>query len=39
MIIMPYAEQHIGGNGRMSQESIDKLAQLGITIDQDWLIN
>jgi hypothetical protein len=39
MIIMPYAEQHIGGNGRMSQESIDKLAQFGITIDQDWLIN
>lgn len=38
-IIMPYAEQHIGGNGLMTQDMIDKLALLGVVIDDTWLIN
>lgn len=39
MLILPYAEQHIGGNVLLPQEQVDKLAALGIVIDETWIAN
>lgn len=38
-IIMPYADQHIGGNGLMSAETIEKLRVFEVYIDDSWTIN
>lgn len=38
-IVLPYADQFIGGNVRLQQETVDKLEALGINIDSTWIIN
>lgn len=38
-IIMPYADQHIGGNGLMTPETIEKLKAFNVFIDDSWQIN
>lgn len=37
VLVLPYAEHYIGGNSQLPQEVVDKLALLGIVIDESWI--
>lgn len=39
MIVLPYADQTIGGNVKFTTELADKLAALGVNIDNSWIVN
>ena len=39
MLVLPYADQNIGGSVKLPQEIADKLSALGVEIDDSWLAN
>lgn len=37
VLVLPYAEHFIGGNGMLPQEVADKLKRLGVEVDETWV--
>ena len=38
VIVMPSADQHLGGSGKVDPELVSALAALGVTIDDSWKV-
>lgn len=38
VIVLPYADHYIGGNGMLTPDQQEQLARLGVNIDDDWVM-
>lgn len=38
IIVLPYADHYLGGNGQITTEQQEQLARLGINIEDDWVM-